>query len=220
MTPLLARLEQRVGKKVDLRLNNNRSTYLSVRWESKKISLSLHKFFLEAPEDVLDSLGSYLRREKKRLDAKVKSFIHEALQTLSHEPAFLDAKGSVYDLEEIYQSINRDYFAGGLDLKITWFGERVNKSRTRLSYGSYWDAQKLIKIHRMMDVNKFPREVVRFVVYHEMLHAVCRPEFDEVTSRTSIHTREFRKREREFREYNAAKLWMDKYTKSFFKGEY
>jgi len=50
-----------------------------------------------------------------------------------------------------------------------------------------------------------PRYFIEFVVYHEMLHADMGTEEHE--GRRSIHSREFRKRERLFEDYERAMAW-------------
>ncbi len=68
-------LEVYSGKKLKLRINNNRSTMLSVRWNPDLTSVSLHRMFLQAPQNVMEELACYLAKPKKGLSAAVKEFI-------------------------------------------------------------------------------------------------------------------------------------------------
>jgi hypothetical protein len=50
-----------------------------------------------------------------------------------------------------------------------------------------------------------PPYVVEFIVYHEMLHAQLGVE--EQNGRRAVHTRELRRREKLFKEYEKAIAW-------------
>lgn len=63
-------LESLVGKKLAIRINNNRSTLLSVKWEPYVTRVSLHHMFLEAPKPVQTALVSYIRRDTRVLSPK------------------------------------------------------------------------------------------------------------------------------------------------------
>jgi hypothetical protein len=58
----------------------------------------------------------------------------------------------------------------------------------------------------ILDHEKVPLFFLEFVVYHEMLHAVCEPLIDS-RGRTWVHTREFRAREKLHPFFASAKAW-------------
>ncbi len=45
---------------------------LSVRWETGRTRVSLHRMFLKAPKTVMQALGSYLNGKRKELDRPLK----------------------------------------------------------------------------------------------------------------------------------------------------
>ncbi len=123
------RLENSTGKKFCLRINDNRSTMLSVKWEPDCTKVSMHRMFLQAPRNVMQALACYLKGEHKQIAPAIKAYIEHHLQQLdySHELDLskLQSKGRVYDLHKIYRSLNPVYFDGPLGLHITWFGQGV-----------------------------------------------------------------------------------------------
>lgn len=117
-----------------------------------------------------------------------------------------DTQGSTYDLLEIYDDINEEYFRSRLSLNITWFGCKYRIARTSRTLGLYDRRDKLVKIHRLLDDRRFPDYFVSFIVYHEMLHHVCPPKRGK-NGRRDIHHREFKKREKEYEHYHRALKW-------------
>ena len=193
----LQELQQRLKtpkKKYEFKINNNRCTMLSVKWEPDKTKVSLHKMFLDAPSNIMDQLACYLKQETKTISPQVRAFIDTNLQKLDYswqlDKKKLEVKGSVYNLKTIFDELNQEYFNGELDLLITWFGKKGQKNRSRVTFGLYHDQMRLIKINRMMDTPAFPDYVVSFVIYHEMLHHVC-PSYYDKNGRHQIHSKEF-----------------------------
>lgn len=211
-------LEQGAHNKIQLKINNNRSTMLSVRWEPDCTKVSLHQMFLNAPKNIMRDLACYVRQEQENISPVVKEFIEDKLKTLdySHELDLkkLQTNGHVYNLKKILSDLNQEYFDNKLNLHITWFGKPHTKSKSRVTFGLYHDPLRLIKIHRLLDTPSVPSYVVEYVVYHEMLHHVC-PSYYENGSH-KVHTREFKKREPLFEYYNQAQKWIEEHTNYLF----
>lgn len=204
-------LENSVGIKLRLKINDNRSTMLSVKWEPDCTKVSLHRMFLKAPLNVMQALACYLKGEHKKLAPSIKAYIEHNLQRLdySHELDLtkLQTKGHVYDLEEIYLYLNRKYFDEPLGLHITWFGERRRRICKRVTFGLYHDPLRLIKVNCLMDNSHFPDYFVAYVIYHEMLHYVC-PTYVDESGYKHIHSKEFKEREKEFEYFKKAQQWI------------
>ncbi len=69
-------LEDSARMKLKLKINDNHSTMLSVRWEPECAKVSLHRMFLEAPENVMQALACYIRGEHKILAPSKKILRH------------------------------------------------------------------------------------------------------------------------------------------------
>lgn len=216
---LKEQLEGASGKKFEFKINNNRSTMLSVRWEPDRTLISMHEMFLKAPQNVMDDLACYFKRENSALSQSIRAFIEDGYKKLDYSHTLdrgkLDTKGQVYDLKAIYNELNDEYFDGRLKLFITWFGKRIQKNRSKINFGLYYDPLKLIKVNRIMDSERFPEYVVRFVVYHEMLHNVC-PSYYDDRGIHRIHTKEFKALEKKFRHFKAAQTWIKDNTADLF----
>ena len=124
-------------------------------------------------------------------------------------------QGKMYDLREIYMTLNQNYFEGKLELEITWFGSATRIARRHRKLGLYCFREKLIKIHRLLDGPDFPSYFISYVVYHEMLHSVC-PPVKAKRGRYSIHHGDFKRKEMEFAEYAVAKRWEKENKRLFF----
>ena len=219
LVDLQTNLQRNVKKKVKLRINDNRSTMLSVRWESDCTKVSLHRMFLEAPENVMDELACYVRREQKSISPSIKAFIEDNLRNLDYTHMLnlskLISRGNVYNLQQIYDALNQEYFEGRLKLYITWFGRGTQKNRSRVTFGLYHDPLKLIKINRLLDSPAFPDYLVAYVIYHEMLHHVCPSYYDEKGIHR-VHNKEFKERELLFPYYHQAQNWIKKHQEGLF----
>jgi hypothetical protein len=216
---LQKQLEDSSGLKLKLKINDNRSTMLSVKWEPDCTKVSLHRIFLEAPQNVMDALSCYLQRKDKIIAPTVKAFIEHNLQTMDYSHQLDSSKlyfqGNVYNLQKIFDQLNAEYFFNQLSLRITWFGRLGQRRRSRITFGLYYDPLKLIKINRLLDSSSFPDYFVAYVVYHEMIHNVCPAYFDQ-NGHHHIHTKEFKERECKFRYYELAQNWIKENQASFF----
>ncbi|MBS4167868.1 hypothetical protein [Parachlamydia sp. AcF125] len=213
------KLETTSGKKLILRFNNNRSTMLSVKWGEPDCVVSLHSFFLEAPQNVMDALACYIKQEHKKIAPSIKTFIEDNLKKLDYshqiDPSKLSTQGKFYDLQAIYNELNAEYFNGEVKAAITWYNKQSRKNSSTVTFGLYHHLLRLIKINRMLDASHIPAYFVSFVVYHEMLHEAC-PSYVDKKGINRIHSKEFREREVLFKDYFKAKKWVDQYLKETF----
>lgn len=210
-------LIRRVKSKLAIRINDNRSTLLRVSWEPLQTRVSIHRFFLEAPDEILTLLALYIDR-KTALPPALKAYITRCSQKLNYSvEQTLDQKGLHYNLQTLYQKVNREYFEGEASLLITWFGLSSSKACARVCFGLYQSALKLIKINRILDRGCVPEYFIRYIIFHEMLHHYCPPYVNQ-KGVNQIHNREFRQREKLFKEYDQAKQWMQNNKKTFFVG--
>lgn len=214
-------LEGRLGRKLKIRINDNHSTMLSVRWEPDQTRVSLHRIFLSAPTDVVEALAYYLKRKDRQLAPSVKAYIAQCRQKLDYShainPSALEQEGYFHDLQELYDDVNQEYFGGKIKLLITWFGEPVCRNKSRVSFGLYHDTLRLIKINRILDKRTVPRYFISYVIFHEMLHHICPPYVDE-DGTNRIHNEEFKRREMQFKEYHQALKWIRDNREKIFAG--
>ena len=213
------KLKNLVGDHLEIAINDNKSTMLSIRWEQKRTKVSLHRIFLQAPTQVREDLVEYLRRKKRKMPVAIKAFIEKSISTLDYshllDESKISVKGSFYNLETIYKRLNKRYFDNELSLRITWYATQVPKNNSKCSLGLYYDVVKLIKVHRLLDSIFVPSYVIDFIVYHEMAHAAC-PAYVDARGINRIHSREFKEIERKFAYFEQAESWLKENQNCFF----
>src|SRR4029078_9779516 len=89
---------------------------------------------------------------------------------------------------------------------ITW-GPRTGRPRRRnsIKMGSYSVEDRVIRIHRSLELEFVPRYFVEWIVFHEMLHQVH--DIKVKNGRREFHSKAFLADEASFELYHEAKLW-------------
>ncbi len=213
------RLRRRLGSRVDVPLlrvvlTDNRQRIFSARQQRADgaLELRIHRSFVDADDRLLSELGRLLSDQldpagRRRVLDLVRH--HHAAHSSPPPPRRLQlyAVGQTFDLGEIRDQINQQYFAGRLQVHITWGPRRQTRRRQRsLRLGTYRAEDRLVRLHRCLDRPGVPRFVVESVVYHEMLHAAVPPRPGRL--RRNVHSGEFRRRERLFSDHEAAQKWI------------
>lgn len=108
-------------------------------------------------------------------------------------------RGACYDLEEIFEQLNRSHFHGLMARPLLGWSRTV--SRTML--GHYDPSHNAIILSRLLDSPAVPHLAVEYVVFHEMLH--LRFPVEHRGARRCVHTREFKEAERQFPRLKEAK---------------
>ncbi len=169
------------ARPVRVTLTRNRISMISVRVPAHgPAHVRMHEAFRHAPRDVLLALRRYIRTRQRAAWREVGAYARSiAVAPTAAVPAPTgSAKGSAYDLEKIRREVNRSFFSGRVSCAIEW-GRQQNGRRTRrrfaLDFGSWHASRRLIRIHPLLDDPGVPEAFVRYIVFHEMLHAVVPP---------------------------------------------
>jgi hypothetical protein len=217
---LKRQIEGAHGESIDLQINDNSSTLISLKFGSGSVRkrLSLHRMFVDCEPEIIRALGQYLRRPTPVSRAILRRFMNARSASIqprvSPQTITLRARGVVYDLNQLASEVNAQFFSGEVKAYITW--SRGNATRRRLrhiTFGTYDAKSRIIRIHPILDRVSVPEFVVKFIIYHEMLHAVMDPEHS-ADGRRFVHTAAFRKRERQHPDYLRAKQWEKEFLKS------
>ena len=210
-TSLQGRLQKCLSAPLALTLTDNQSTMVSVKRRGGTLRARVHHMFADAPDRVLRALARYIARADRYDSAMLGGFIEgnhwrisRARAAGKRQPA-LDPKGSVHDLHQILEDLNRRYFDGGIDARVTWGAKAHPRRRQSIKMGSYSVEDRLIRIHPSLDREDVPRYFVEWIVFHEMLHQVF--DIPKVNGRRRFHTPEFLERERRFEHYQRARRW-------------
>jgi hypothetical protein len=113
------------------------------------------------------------------------------------------ARGRYYDLDRMFDRLNRLHFDGGLEKPtLTW-----SQRRTRRILGHHDPVHETIVISKTLDSAKVPKRVVEYILFHEMLHIKHPARF--INGRRFYHTKAFRAEEERYPHYQEAQDWLD-----------
>ncbi len=157
------------------------------------------KLFRKSPEEaVVVRYRRYLNRPEVR----------RRLQRVKQErgrKAFRDPKGKMYDLCEIFEELNFKYFHGLMSRpRLGW---SLRPSGTAL--GHYDPSHHVIVLTSLFDSETAPELVVKFVMFHEMLH--LRFPTEHRGGRQCVHTKGFKQAEKGFEEFEEAKAALKRF---------
>jgi len=200
-------------------------------WRVEKQSVSrrlvtLPIWFQTAPESIFYALASWaalpfrLRKNsenyrlRKTLEKQIWSYVDQTIprkirMPISHR---LQTKGVLYDLVEVFDSLNRTYFQSKIVSRIRWGSPNSTTSyqTRRIIEGT---EQNLITIAGAYDHPKTPRFAIEAICYHEMLHIAIPPK--EGKQRRHVHTAEFKRAEQAFIHYKQWIEWEKKFLRRY-----
>jgi len=201
-------LEKSTGKPISLILTDNATSLISIRRKNNLVSVRMHWMFLNAGDEIIREIACLIKTRRGQTP-HIRKFIREnQICVKEREPKSRQIKictnGRFHNLREIFNTLTSEYFEGKITALITW--RRGNKYAVKKrTLGSYSKHTNTILINSVLDRRNVPNCFIRYVVYHEMLHSVMEEKIEN--GRRSVHTPEFRKRERLFIEYEKAVSW-------------
>lgn len=206
-------LERRTGLAIALTITDNASSIMSFDHgrQPNSARLRIHHMFLNASPPVVSALATWLtHRRHRRSGAVLDRFIqgHSHLIRRGGRRWRIRVRGKVHDLQAYYDTVNEVEFDGSVEVPITWGRSSARKRQRSIRLGSFSPEDRLIRIHPHLDQAFVPDYFVRYVVFHEMLHAALGFECT-AGGRRRVHTRAFNGRERGYREFGRAMAWHD-----------
>ncbi len=191
-------------------ITDNATIMLSMKSKREHVSLRLHRMFLSAGHDVLDELAGYIRNSRIKTPM-IRNFIDGNTHNIRKKPPRRITclhKGKRFNLLEIFNNVNAEYFDGTIASSITWSTRSPRRSVAKRTLGSYSQDMDMIRINPVLDSANVPGYFLAYVVYHEMLHADLNNE--PSTGKRTVHSRAFKRREKLFRHYDRAMAWEKK----------
>jgi Protein of unknown function DUF45 len=189
------------------------NVHSSIRMESGRISVRISDILEGAPAPVTEALAyillgkmlrkvvarSYSHRYKLYLNRKeVRRQMHLVRQ-LRGRKMLSEPKGSFFDLEEIFERLNVQYFDGLLGRPA--LGWSLRRSVSML--GHFDPSHNAIILSKIFDEAEVPAVAVEYVMFHEMLH--LRHPVEHRGARRCVHTPEFKKAEKKYPRLKEAK---------------
>ncbi|TGL59643.1 SprT-like domain-containing protein [Leptospira sarikeiensis] len=146
---------------------------------------------------------------------QVGEFLHSIPESNSGKFKKLKESGFQYDLREMLERISEAYFPK-IDVKLLAIGWSDRLGKRRL--GSYEKQNMGIRISPILDHKDVPYFVLEHVVHHEILHHILPTRMKN--GQNSIHSPEFKRKEKEYVRYREAINWLKmEYPKFLIKNQ-
>jgi len=191
-------------------------TRRGTRGARELLTVRLHGMFADAPHDVARALAEWMRdgRDARGAGRRLDDWIEAQLATAPdppRRPTPVEPAGATYDLEELARALFAREFAGDFRAPrerpgLTWGRRARSRSRHSLCLGSYVPEEHLVRLHPVLDQPAVPRWFVRYVLFHEVLHAALPPR-PGAGPRWVHHGPEFRRRESRYPDFARAVAW-------------
>ncbi|WP_242054480.1 M48 family peptidase [Nostoc sp. FACHB-190] len=205
--------EQQSAVEIMVEFTNLAGLYQGKR-SSKVVALKMNEGFINAEEEVLQALVKCTlfgkNPESTRLIrgfASSEEYIAVLLELdLIAEVIAENPQGNFYNLNELFDQLNFEYFAANLvKPRLVW-----SQIKTYRKFGHYEPARDRVVISTTLDNAYIPKFVPEFVLYHELLHKYHGTKW--VNGKRMVHTSQFRTDERKFKFYTEADEWLKKLT--------
>ena len=202
-----------VKRSIHLTITDNIHSMIHIRLSNSAYRVRLHHMFLTADTKVLKSLAHYIEGRNKKAPSLLRDFVASNHHKIRKAPAkprrtIIRHNGRHFNLKELFDQVNRKYFANRLNCEITWGARRLVRRQNSIKLASYSDRTKIIRIHPVLDRSYVPIYVITGIIYHEMLHHYLGVE--SLNGRKMAHTKRFRQLEKRFRHYHNLQAWKEK----------
>jgi predicted metal-dependent hydrolase len=203
-------LESELSAPVEISLTRNRSVLLSIQRRRGKVQVRMHQAFLQADRRVISAVADLIKKKSPRLArAIINDYIRNKRSIMDTKKRaralFLNPKGRVYDLGQVLKQVAEKYNLPLRGIKITWGNARIRKGQQSIRLGSFYQDEKLIRVHPRLDHEEVPRYFVDYIVFHELLHAAVPPQ--EKRGRRNYHTDDYHEQEEKFERYEEARKY-------------
>jgi predicted metal-dependent hydrolase len=188
----------------------------TIRLREGQLKVSLSDILEGAPEPVLRAIAHILiakiyrkpieamQNHRYRRFASSEAVVRqtERIRQSRGRKRISTAQGEHYDLDEVFETLNRQFFHGLLGRpQLTW-----SEHRAKRLLGHYDAAHNTIMVSRVFDRRNTPRYAIEYLMYHEMLH--LKHPVKTRNGRRCIHSREFQAEENLFPELEKAKAFL------------
>lgn len=213
-------LRERLGVDVSVKYGRSRTQPVQAeRPPGRGWRLRLHELFADAPPEIREALARWLRvgrRARKACDA-LDAWLDKALAALPPpcpRRIVLKTAGRIHDLGVLSNALlaselKTECAAGGRRPAITW-GRSNGRARSSLTLGSYAPAQDVVRVHPVLDQPHVPDWFVRYILFHELLHALLPKEHD-AAGHALHHGPLYRRRERAYLDFKRSRAWQSRH---------
>ena len=167
--------------------------------------ISVNFFYLNAPPKIWNALFTAIVKNHTPSRSIAEKYAHSS-DAQNMLAVYVDISPlkihDVYDLSSLFDQLNESFFNNAIPKPILAWTTR-EQYRTLGSYNYHWD---IILISRLLNNQKIPEFVVRYILYHEMLH--IKHGAYRNNNGLRAHTTAFRADERAFPQYAEAEEFL------------
>lgn len=192
----------------------------TIRLRGSTLKVRLSHLFKGAPRSVIRATAQILfaKLYQNRAPREALNSYHHFVEVNQHKfrvllsarlssaPALRPPRGRHQDLDKVFNRLNHRYFHHQLPKPGLHWSRRSGQSKL----GEYQNLRHAIVINRRFDSDSVPAFVLEYLMFHEMLHLKHSAEIRN--GRRVVHTSAFRKEEKQFEYFAAAKEWIRKRT--------
>jgi predicted metal-dependent hydrolase len=201
---------------LEIKFRRFTSLNTTIRLREGRLFVRLSDLLEHAPESVHEAIAhillaklyrkpiaaAYADRYRRYTQSEAVSRQAERIRQTRGRKRISSAQGRVWDLEEVFESLNRKFFHGLMGRPTLTWSAHVAKRML----GHYDSAHNTIVVSRIFDRPGTPRYAIEYMLYHEMLH--LKHPVRVRAGRRCVHSREFQAEERLFPEHELAREYM------------
>jgi len=201
---------------LDVRFRRFTSLNTTIRLRDGQLFIRLSDLLQDAPESVHHAIAHILLaklyrkpisaahsdRYRRYTQSEPVARQAERIRQTRGRKRISTAQGHQYDLDEVFESVNRRFFHGLLGRPTLTWSAHVAKRML----GHYDAAHNTIVVSRVFDRPGTPRYAIEYLLYHEMLH--LKHPVRVRAGRRCVHSREFQAEERLFPELDLAREYL------------
>jgi len=201
---------------LEIKFRRFTSLNTTIRLREGRLIVRLSDLLEHAPENVHEAIAHILLaklyrkpigaahadRYRRYTQSEAVSKQAERIRQTRGRKRISTAQGRVWDLEEVFESLNRQFFHGLMARPTLTWSAHVAKRML----GHYDSAHNTIVVSRVFDRPGTPRFAIEYLLYHEMLH--LKHPVRVRAGRRCVHSREFQAEERLFPEHDLAREFL------------
>jgi len=223
------RFTRELGRQTTVCFGRARRNVVLVRTTSRGREVRLNEHFADAPAEVRDALLAWLRSGKRarRASDLLDAWIEELARRLGpprRRSIAIEQEGVAHDLRALALEVLAAEFPVELPRsqveRVTWGRRASRAARRTLQLGSYDPERDVVRVHPVLDQSGVPESFVRYVLFHELLHAVIDRTVRESSPkrrRRAHHPQEFRRREQAYPGFEQAMRWQAEHLSELFR---
>jgi hypothetical protein len=201
---------------IEIKFRRFTSLNTTIRLREGRLIVRLSDLLEHAPETIHHAIAHillaklyrkpiepvYADRYRRYTQSEAVSKQAERIRQVRGRKRISSPQGHLWDLDEVFEAVNRRFFHGLLGRPTLTWSAHVAKRML----GHYDAAHNTIVVSRVFDRPGTPRYAIEYLLYHEMLH--LKHPVRVRAGRRCVHSKEFQAEERLFPELEQARAFL------------